>query len=359
MNTDSSFIIIMAGGIGSRFWPLSRNRRPKQFLDLLGIGKSLLQMTYDRFRPEYSTKQIFVVTSEEYVDLVLEQLPELDKEQIIAEPQRKNTAACIAYSAFKLNNKFPNSTMIVTPADHLILEKDTFIHTIQKGVEFIKEKNNLLTLGIKPTKPHTGYGYIQFTENKKETVKAVKTFTEKPTLKFAKEFLDSGEFLWNSGIFIWNTSKILSSFQSYLPDLYESFKSIDYNTTKEKEQIKQAYETCTSTSIDYGILEKEKNIFVLPASFTWSDLGTWDALHEISEKDNNNNVVNKKTIQLKNVSNSIVHQLGKEKIIILQDVDNLIVVETDDALVISDKNSEQKIKEIVQSLSANDLDKYL
>lgn len=359
MNTTSSFIIIMAGGIGSRFWPLSRNRRPKQFLDLLGIGKSLLQMTYSRFRPEYTTEQIFVVTSEEYVDLVLDQLPELKKSQIIAEPQRKNTAACIAYSAFKLNNQFPNSTMIVTPADHLILEKDKFIKTIQKGVDFTKEKDSLLTLGIKPTKPHTGYGYIQFNENKNEQVKAVKTFTEKPTLEFAKEFLDSGDFLWNSGIFIWNTSRILSSFKSFLPDLYESFQSVDYNTKLEKDQIKQTYSTCTSTSIDYGILEKEKNIFVLPASFTWSDLGTWDALHEISSKDKNNNAFNKRTIQLKNVSNSIIHQLGKEKIIILQDVDNLIVVETDDALIISNKNSEQKIKEIVQSLSANDLDKYL
>lgn len=357
MNTNS-FVIIMAGGIGSRFWPLSRNARPKQFLDLLGIGKSLLQMTFDRFKPEYSNEQIFVVTSNEYVDLVLEQLPQLSRNQIIAEPQRKNTAPCIAYSAFKLNEKFPNSTMIVTPADHLILEKDDFISTIKSGVEFAQKNDALLTLGIQPTKPHTGYGYIQFAENK-NPVKKVKTFTEKPTLEFAKEFLDSGDFLWNSGIFIWNTSRILKSFQQYLPDVYESFKHINYNSSEENEQIAKTYSTCSSISIDYGILEKEKDIFVKPASFTWSDLGTWDALHEISEKDSNNNASNKNTIQLKNVSNSIVHQLGKEKIIILQDVDNLIVVETDDALVISNKDSEQKIKEIVQSLSANDLDKYL
>lgn len=357
MNTNS-FVIIMAGGIGSRFWPLSRNKRPKQFLDLLGIGRSLLQMTYDRFHPEFSNNQIFVVTAEEYVDLVQEQLPQLNSSQIIAEPIRKNTAPCIAYSAFKLNEKFPNSTMIVTPADHLILEKDKFLSTIEEGVSFAQKKNSLLTLGIQPTKPHTGYGYIQFNESK-NFIKEVKTFTEKPTLKFAKEFLESGDFLWNSGIFIWNTSRILDSFQKNLPDTFEALKDVKYNSTSESKQIKKAYSTCTSISIDYGILEKDKDIYVLPASFTWSDLGTWEALHEIKQKDDKNNVSNKSTIQLKNVSNSIVHQLGKEKMIILQDVNNLIVVETDDTLVICNKDSEQKIKEIVNSLSANDLDKYL
>lgn len=357
--SKKSFVTIMAGGIGSRFWPLSRGQRPKQFLDILGIGKSLVQMTYERFRPYFAIEDIYVVTSEQYIELVKTQLPELPIENIIAEPQRKNTATCIAYSAFKLNHIRPDSTMIVTPADHLIIEQDNFIETIKDGIDFVQKNDALLTLGIQPTTPHTGYGYIQF-ENSSEKIKPVKLFTEKPNLAFAKQFVASGDFLWNSGIFLWNTTTILNSFQQHLPDIYDALSKIDYNTANEWEQIKEAYSLCPSISIDYGILEKEHDIFVKPAYFTWSDLGTWNAMYDINKKDENLNVVNnKEMIHLKSVSKSIVHSFDKKKLIVLQDVKDLIVVDTEDALVICNKNSEQKLKEIVNYLSTKNFEEFL
>lgn len=353
-----TFVTIMAGGIGSRFWPLSRKERPKQFLDLLGVGKSLLQMTYERFSPIFNDDEIFIITSDHYVDLVKQQLPQLNERQILAEPQRKNTAPCIAYAAFKLQSLYPNSNMVVTPADHLILEIDDFLMNIQEGIAFADSTKTLVTLGIQPTTPHTGYGYIQFSESD-DRFKPVKTFTEKPSLEFAKEFIDSGEFLWNSGIFIWNTSTVLKAFQNYMSDVYDAFEQVEFNTEREDAQVRKAYSYCPSISVDYGILEKYEDIYVLPAFFSWSDLGTWQALHEIDQKDEHNNVKNSSRIQLKKVGNSIVHSLDQNKLIVLQDVENLIVVDTEDALVICHKNSEQKLKDIVTSLSTKGLDKYL
>lgn len=356
---QKSFVTIMAGGIGSRFWPLSRNKKPKQFLDLLGVGKSLLQMTYERFSELFSEDEIFIVTSDNYVELVLQQIPNISRKQIISEPQRKNTAPCIAYAAFKLQNLHPDSNMVVSPADHLILEKDDFLMNVQEGISFIENNDALLTLGIKPTKPHTGYGYIQFEEKKNERFKMVKTFTEKPNLGFAKQFISSGEFLWNSGIFIWNTKKILSSFQQYLPDVYEALADVNYGTDTEETEIQNAYSLCPNISIDYGILEKEKNIFVLPTYFTWSDLGTWEALYDINTKNQESNTANTKNIRFNNVKSTIVHELNEDKLVVLQDVENLIVVDTDDVLLVCNKNSEQKLKEIVNLLSAKNFDEYL
>ena len=355
---QKSFVTIMAGGIGSRFWPLSRNEKPKQFLDLLGVGKSLLQMTYERFSELFSEDEIFIVTSDNYVNLVLEQLP-ISRQQIISEPQRKNTAPCIAYSAFKLQSIHPNANMIVSPADHLILEKDDFLMNIQEGLSFLEQEDALLTLGIQPTKPHTGYGYIQFEEEKDNRFKKVKTFTEKPNLSFAKQFISSGEFLWNSGIFIWSTSKILQSFKTHLPDVYDALADVNYGSDAEETEIQNAYSFCPNISIDYGILEKEKNIYVLPAYFTWSDLGTWEALHDINTEGSNANTTNSTQTRLNNVSNTIVHSLNKEKLVVLQDVDNLIVVDTEDVLLVCNKSSEQKLKEIVNLLSAKNYDEFL
>lgn len=354
-----SFVTIMAGGIGSRFWPLSRNKKPKQFLDLLGVGKSLLQMTYERFSELFSDDEIFIVTADNYVDLVLEQLPNLPGEQIISEPQRKNTAPCIAYAAFKLQKINPNASMVVSPADHLILERDDFLMTLQEGLSFIEKNDVLLTIGIQPTRPHTGYGYIQFEEHKTNRFKKVKTFTEKPNLSFAEQFISSGDFLWNSGIFIWKTKKILSSFKKYLPDVYEPLSEVNYGSEHEEIEIQNAYSYCPNISIDYGILEKEKNIYVLPAFFTWSDLGTWEALYEINAKETEENASNTKNSRLNNVKNTIVHISNKEKLVVLQDLDNLIIVDTNDVLLVCDKDSEQKLKEIVNLLSAKNFDEYL
>lgn len=356
--TKDTFVTIMAGGIGSRFWPLSRKKVPKQFLDLLGTGKSLLQMTYDRFSSTFDIDKIFIVTSHAYADLVKQQIPGLPYEQILLEPLRKNTAPCIAYTACKLQQLHSNSTMIVSPADHLILEQDQFIQTITNGVEFVQNNHSLLTLGIKPTKPHTGYGYIQHLESY-DQFKQVKLFTEKPTLDFAKEFLASGDFLWNSGIFIWKTQRILESFKEFLPDIYDIFSNISYNTPQEADELQKGYSLCPNISIDYGILEKEKNIYVLPANFSWSDLGTWDALHEIAHKDEHQNASNTELIQLYQSSNNIVHVTDPKKLVVLKDVDNLIVVSTKDSIVICNKDSEQQIKDIVTHLKTINLDEYL
>ena len=353
------FVAIMAGGIGSRFWPLSRNKRPKQFLDLLGIGKSLLQMTYERFAEQYAKDEIFIVTSDWYVDLVRQQLPNISREQIIAEPQRKNTAACVAYTALKLQSIHPNSTMIVSPADHLIIERDHFLNTIKESVDFVQTNDALVTLGIQPTKPHTGYGYIQFEENKNSRFKEVKTFTEKPNLDYAKQFLESGDFLWNAGIFVWKTKRILEEFKNHLPDVYDALTQVNYGSEFEETEIQNAYSFCPNISIDYGILEKAKDIFVLPAHFTWSDLGTWDALYDLSNKDEDVNVKNHENIKFSSSKNNIVHSLDKNKLIVLKDIENMIVVDTDDALLICNKDSEQKLKDIVKALDTKNYTEYL
>jgi len=349
----------MAGGIGSRFWPLSRESRPKQFLDLLGIGKSMLQMTFERFEDIVGSDHIYIVTSDQYEDDILDQLPKLNKDQIISEPARKNTAPCILYAAKKLHQLAENSTMIVSPADHFILEQDIFKDTIDHSVSFLETNDDvLLTLGIQPTKPHTGYGYIQFEETSRR-VKRVKTFTEKPSKEFAESFLASGDFLWNSGIFLWKTNAILKAFEEFLPELHSLFEDLDYNSTEEREQIEGAYSLCQNISIDYGILEKHKNVYTVPSYFTWSDLGTWESLYAHRAEGDGANVTNSSLIFPRNVNSSMVHVANKDKLVILQDVEELIVVDTDDALVICHKNSEQKIKEIVRSLQNQDLPEYL
>lgn len=342
----------MAGGIGSRFWPLSRQVKPKQFLDILGTGKTLIQHTFDRFSKLIPKENFLVVTSVNYKDLVLEQLPKLKEEQVLQEPLRRNTAPCIAYAAYKIKSKNPDANLIVAPSDHLILKEEEFIQQIKAGIEFAKDKNALLTLGIQPNRPETGYGYIQV-KNKEEfnsldNLYKVKTFTEKPDEEMAKVFIDSGEFFWNSGIFIWSLSSILEAFKLHLNEvslLFEKGLKL-YNTEDEVHFINKTYSECKGISIDYGIMEKAKNVYVLTADFGWSDLGTWGSLYENKEKDADNNVLNGDNVLTYDTQNCIVN-ISDNKVAVLQGLDGYIVAESNDTLMICRREDEQQIKQFV------------
>lgn len=349
---NNNYCIIMAGGIGSRFWPLSRQVKPKQFLDILGTGKTLIQHTFDRFSKLIPKENFLVVTSVNYKDLVLEQLPKLKEEQVLQEPLRRNTAPCIAYAAYKIKSKNPDANLIVAPSDHLILKEEEFIQQIKAGIEFAKDKNALLTLGIQPNRPETGYGYIQV-KNKEEfnsldNLYKVKTFTEKPDEEMAKVFIDSGEFFWNSGIFIWSLSSILEAFKLHLNEvslLFEKGLKL-YNTEDEVHFINKTYSECKGISIDYGIMEKAKNVYVLTADFGWSDLGTWGSLYENKEKDADNNVLNGDNVLTYDTQNCIVN-ISDNKVAVLQGLDGYIVAESNDTLMICRREDEQQIKQFV------------
>ncbi|HEY0769224.1 MAG TPA: mannose-1-phosphate guanylyltransferase, partial [Sphingobacteriaceae bacterium] len=290
---NNLFVVLMAGGVGVRFWPYSRNSRPKQFLDVLGTGRTLLQSTLDRFTPLCPIENIFVVTHEEHAELVRQQLPQLSDDQILAEPMRKNTAPCIAYASYKISQINPNAVVVVAPSDHLILKEQEFQDLIKKAVDQAKAQDKLITLGITPTRPETGYGYIQY-HTEKSFAKKVKTFTEKPELSLAKKFLESGDFVWNSGIFIWGVQAVIHALQTHVPEMAEVFEEIKtrLGTREEKDSILAAYAQCKSISIDYAIMEKAQNVYVCLGNFSWSDLGSWASIHEISPKDSNNNVIN-------------------------------------------------------------------
>lgn len=342
----------MAGGVGSRFWPLSRQAKPKQFLDILGTGRTLLQQTFDRFLPLVPAENILVVTSVRYKELVAEQLPELKPEQILLEPFRRNTAPCVAYASYKIKVVNPDANIIVAPSDHLIIKEEDFIRQLKNGLEFTKNNNALLTLGIKPSRPETGYGYIQVKNkvdfNNLDNLHKVKTFTEKPDLEMARIFVESGEFFWNSGIFIWSLKSILAALDEHLSDVSQLFsKGIKlYNTKNEVHFINKTYSECQGISIDYGIMEKAKNVYVLTADFGWSDLGTWGSLYENKEKDSNDNVILGENILTYNTTNCIVN-LSKDKVAVLQGLDGYIIAESNDALMICRKEDEQQIKQFV------------
>lgn len=344
----------MAGGIGSRFWPFSRTNFPKQFHDVLGTGKTMIQQTAERYAQICPKENILVVTNKDYYDLVKSQLPYLDDQQILLEPTGRNTAPCLAYAAFKIFNKNPNANLVVCPADHVILKEETFEKVILEALAATSSDNRLLTLGMKPTRPDTGYGYIQFHEGG-ETVKKVKTFTEKPELAIALKFLESGDFVWNSGIFIWNVKAILEALEKHQPELYELFNEGTNNlyTPTEQAFINKTYPQCKNVSIDNGIMEKANNVFVMLADFGWSDLGTWKSLYELSNKDKNGNVVIANAM-LYDTYNSVV-RVGKDKLVILEGVDNLIVAEADGVIMICNKDHEQRVKDFVADtrLSAN------
>ena len=358
---DQNYAAIMAGGIGSRFWPASRTHLPKQFLDILGIGKTLIQLTYDRFLKICPQEHIFILTNKAYIDLVKEQLPGIADEQILAEPARKNTAPCIAYVAHKINRLDPNGRLIVAPSDHIIQDEEEFCRIALNALEFSAEKAALITLGILPNRPDTGYGYIQYAgDDLGNRVRKVKTFTEKPNLEWAEKFIASGDFLWNAGIFIWSINSIIDAFRAYLPEMNEQFLKIekDYFSPQEENAISEAFGQCQSISIDFGIMEKAENVYVIPSDFGWSDLGTWASLYAESEKDGHGNVSNSKSVITYEAGDNMIHS-GRGKLIVVEGLNDFIVVDTDDALLICKKSSEQKIKEFTSHIKRDFGDKYL
>ena len=341
----------MAGGIGSRFWPFSRNSKPKQFLDFFGTGKSLLQFTYERFHKLMPAEHIFIVSSTMYKDLILEQLPDIKPQQVLLEPMRRNTAPCVAYAINRIASITDKANIIVAPSDHLILNEGNFLETLEEGLKFVETNNSLLTLGMNPTRPETGYGYIQISEGS-GNLRKVKTFTEKPNLELAKVFLDSGEFFWNAGIFLWNLQSIQAAFDRLLPEMSAKFKSGKefYNTDKEQEFIDNFYPLCENISIDYGILEKADNVYVLCAEFGWSDLGTWGSLHEIAPKDEQHNARLKCVSELYDCKDNIV-VLPENKLAVLQGLEGYIIVESDDVLLVCKKEEEQRIRQFVNDIT--------
>ena len=351
----------MAGGIGSRFWPMSRTNYPKQFLDILNVGKTLIQQTYERYSKFVPKENIYIVTSQDYVDLVKKQLPHIHDENIISEPSRKNTAPCIAYIAFKLMKKDPKAVMIAAPSDNLILDTDEFIKTATKALNFVGHINAFVTIGIKPTYPNTGYGYIQHdTIEAAPDIHKVKTFTEKPNEELAKAFIASGDFLWNAGIFTWKVSNIITAFEKHLPEMYEVFaaEKDKFNTPEEAEAIEQIYPQCTNISIDFGIMEKADNVYVIPASFSWSDLGTWNSAWDNMEKDYFGNAVSGNSVMVVDANNCMVH-VPDNKLVLLQGLHDYIIVDTKDVLLICKKDQEQEIKEYVAEVKRNKGDKFL
>jgi len=355
------YVVIMAGGIGSRFWPMSRQDFPKQFLDILNTGKTLIQWTYERFSTFIPAKNIFVVTSQEYADIVHKQLPHLPEENILGEPSRKNTAPCIAYMSFKLQQMDPKASLIVAPADHLILDKTAFTKVCLESLDFVNKHSAFITLGIKPTYPNTGYGYIQYEQHSvSDNVYKVKTFTEKPNLELAKTFLASGDFLWNAGIFVWQVKTIIAAFEKYLPEMFDVFSSEKekFNTPEEKKALEHIYPLCTTISIDFGIMEKADNVYVIPSSFGWSDLGTWNSAYENLEKDELDNAVAGDNVIVIDAAHCMVHA-PNDKLLLLQGLENFIVVDTPDVLMICQREKEQEIKEYVAEVRRNKGDQYL
>ncbi len=336
MITNNNYCVIMAGGIGSRFWPYSRKSKPKQFLDFFGIGQTLLQQTFDRYSKIVPAENIIVVTNAEYEGLVKEQLPSLQDKQIILEPARRNTAPCIAMASMHIHAINPEANMVVAPCDHLILKEGEFIEAIHKGLEFVAQSPQLLTLGIKPNRPETGYGYIQIEEEQGDNFYKVKTFIEKPQLEFAEVFVASDEFYWNSGIFLWNVNTILNAFDTLMPEVCPKIKTDDFAS-------------CPSISIDYAIMEKAENVSVQLCNFGWADLGTWGALHEASPKDQHKNVSTNGHTVLYDCSNNIV-ALPEGKLAVIQGMQDYLIADTDNVLLICKKDDQSAIRRYVNDV---------
>ncbi|MDI9342573.1 MAG: sugar phosphate nucleotidyltransferase [Sediminibacterium sp.] len=354
----------MAGGVGTRFWPMSTTQHPKQFLDILGSGRTLLQQTYDRLLKVCPNENIYVVTSNSYEQLVGEQLPELPKINILTEPARKNTAPCIAYASYKIHQLNPKAITIVAPSDHLIKKEDTFVKAVTSCFEKAAQQDCLITLGIKPTRPDTGYGYIQFIESdtaeSDKRIYKVKTFTEKPDLETAKFFIDTGEFLWNSGIFIWSTASILKALETHDPELAGIFKEgiAYYNTSEEKQFINRAYISCTNDSIDYSVMEKAKNTYVRASIIGWSDLGTWGSLYTHIKQDKYHNAIIGKNVMNYDSKNCIVH-VPKDKLVVIQGLEDYIVVESEGVLMICKKQDEQQIRNFVNDVKVQKGERFV
>jgi mannose-1-phosphate guanylyltransferase len=359
----NNYCVIMAGGIGSRFWPMSRNNFPKQFIDILGTGKTLIRQTYERFLSICPPENIYIVTNESYLSLVFSQIPELKKDQVLAEPQRRNTSPCVAYAASKIFMVNPNANLVVAPSDHIIKNEENFCKAVTRGLAFTAENDVLLTIGIQPSRPDTGYGYIQFKEDASDEefkIRKVKTFTEKPNLEMAKFFLKSGEFLWNAGIFLWNVKTILKAFEEHMPEMNAIFMEgkEHYHKPSETEFIHKAYALCKNISIDYGIMEKARNVYVLSAEFGWSDLGTWKSLYEHLPHDKHNNAIVGPHVMVDHTSNCIIN-MPKDKLAVIQGLENFIVVETENVLLICPKDDEQQVRNLVNDVKIKKGEKYV
>lgn len=362
--SKNRYCVIMAGGVGSRFWPMSRTAHPKQFIDVLGTGRTLLQQTYDRSSRLCPAENIMVVTNDTYVPLVREQLPDLPPQNILSEPARKNTAPCIAYAAWKIHKKNPAAVMLVAPSDHLITKEDTYVKAARSCFTKAAAEDCLITIGIKPTRPDTGYGYIQFIESPKtekdKRIKKVKTFAEKPELEQAKFFLQSGDFLWNAGIFVWSTRSIMNAFAEHQPEtaaLFDEGNDV-YNTPAEAEFIRDAYSRVKNISIDYAVMEKATNVFVRVSLIGWSDLGTWGSLYTHIGKDEQQNAVVGKNVMFYDSSNCIVH-VPKDKLVVIEGLDDYIVVESDNILLICKKKDEQMIRNFVNDVKIGKGEKFV
>jgi mannose-1-phosphate guanylyltransferase len=350
MSKSDKYCVIMAGGIGSRFWPMSTQKFPKQFQDILGVGRTMIQQTYDRISKIIPNENIFVITNKEYVSLSHQQLPEISENNIVGEPLMKNTAACNLYMANKIAEIDSNATIVVLPADHLILKEDVFLEKVELAFDLASKNDYLVTLGITPTRPDTGYGYIQFVDKKDANHFKVKTFTEKPMLEIAQSFLESGDFLWNAGIFIWNVKSIHRAFEAHLPEMTQHFMACEYNAEGEDSCIELIYPKVQKISVDNGILEKAKNVYVIPSDLGWSDLGTWTSVYENAEKDGNENTAKLKYLLTYNSKGNIVRMKSNNKAVIIDGLENYIIVDTDKALLICPRDNDQLIKDYVLDL---------
>lgn len=360
MRNNHNFCVIMSGGVGSRFWPFSKEEKPKQFLDFFGAGRSLLQSTFDRFKRIVPVENIYIVTNDAYAEMSKKQLPELTDQQLLLEPIRRNTAPAIAYATYRIRAIDPDANIVVAPSDHLIVNEDEFVADITRGLDFVDQNPVLLTLGITPSRPETGYGYIQVKERETGGIHKVKAFTEKPNIDLARKFVESGEFVWNSGIFLWNVNSIMDAFIKYLPDIYQRFDEGQefFNTPDEKKFVNDNFPFCPNISIDYGILEKADNVYVNISNFGWSDLGTWGALYDISRKGEGNNAsLNCKALYIE--SNDNIVAMSDDKLVVLQGLDDYIVAESDNVLMICKKSEEQRIKHFVTDVKFRFGDEYI
>lgn len=359
MKNKNYYAVLMAGGVGSRFWPISTSSYPKQFHDMLGTGDTLIQKTFKRLNKFVPTENILILTNERYNDLVLEQLPLVKQDQVVLEPAMRNTAPCILYAALKIQKMNENGVMIVAPSDHWIEDEDAFAKDVITCFEKCEKEDVLCTLGIKPSFPNTGFGYIEFEKESTEEVKKVNQFREKPNYETAKEFLAQGNFLWNAGIFMWSIKTIVNAFKNYQPEQYSLFESgmSSYNTSEEKEFIKENYPKAENISIDYAILENSKSIFVLPATFDWNDLGTWGSLYDKLDKDENNNaIVNSKVITADAFGNMI--RSPKGKVVVVDGLNDYIIVDKEEVLLIYPKSKEQDIKKVLGEVKDTYGDEY-
>lgn len=355
---SNRYCVIMAGGAGTRFWPMSRQNCPKQFLDILGTGKSFIRHTYERFNNIVPNENFIVVTNRRYKELVLQHIPELSESQILCEPIGRNTAPCIAYAAYTLKKKNPDAEMIVTPADHLILNETEFHVVVEKALNFVHDNSALMTIGITPIRPETGYGYIQRTND--NDVCKVKCFTEKPSREMAEAFLECGEFLWNSGIFIWKLRDILEALSRHLPDHAALFASVedDLCTDRETAAIERVFSECRPISIDYGVMEMADNVYVINGDFGWSDVGTWGSLYQNLRKDRYANAYDRDRVYVYNTRNTLV-SLPKDKVAVVNGLKDYIVVDTEDALLICPMNDEQNIKSYIEEVRFSTGEKHI